>query len=70
MDIFHSLDTDHSGTVSREEFLTGVEMLNARLPPERQLRDGENVFSLLDLDGNGELELEEFRLAFTGLAAP
>ena len=31
---------------------------------------GENVFSLLDLDGNGELELEEFRLAFTGLAAP
>ena len=68
--VFQHLDTDHSGTVSREEFLTGVEMLNARLPPKRQLRDGENVFSLLDLDGNGELELEEFRLAFTGLATP
>ena len=42
----------------------------ARENHTRQLRDGENVFSLLDLDGNGELELEEFRLAFTGLAAP
>ena len=28
------------------------------------------LFKKIDLDGNGELELEEFRLAFTGLAAP
>ena len=62
--IFSHLDTDGNGKVSRKEWEIGVTMLNERLPPERQLPNASGLFDMLDLDGSGELELDEFADAF------
>ncbi|KAL1523674.1 hypothetical protein AB1Y20_018608 [Prymnesium parvum] len=68
-EVFRYLDIDHNGIVSRSEFAAGVNLLNARLPPNRRLQDADTIFDLLDLDGSGELELAEFGEAFKRVAA-
>jgi len=52
---FKYLDTDHSGAIDREEFARGVELLNLRLPERNKLGDPQELFALLDADGNGEI---------------
>ena len=68
--IFRFLDTDRNGRVSKEEWRVGVELLNRHLPPEQHLSvDADSLFAVLDLDGSGELELDEFSAAFTVVVA-
>ena len=38
--------------------------LRDRLPPERRIPDASRLFEAMDLDGSGELELDEFADAF------
>mmetsp|Transcript_30239 Transcript_30239/g.66308 ORF Transcript_30239/g.66308 Transcript_30239/m.66308 type:complete len:702 (-) Transcript_30239:612-2717(-) len=64
--VLELLDTDRSGSVSRAEFVTGVEMLNAQLPADQQLAhdDADKLFSAIDTDSSGEIELDELGEAF------
>jgi len=52
---FKYLDTDRSGAIDREEFQRGIDLLNKRLPERNKLGDPNELFELLDLDGNGEI---------------
>ena len=66
--VFRFLDTNRNGKVSKEEWRVGVELLNRRLPPGQHLSvDADSLFAVLDLDGSGELELDEFSAAFTAV---
>ena len=58
------LDTNGDGKVSRAEWEAGVRLLNERLPLERRLPEAGTLFEKMDLDGSGELELDEFADAF------
>eukprot|EP00977_Amphora_coffeiformis_P001452 scaffold294_cov221-Amphora_coffeaeformis.AAC.8 len=62
--VFKFLDIDGDGTLSQTEFRTGVNLLNKRLPPERQLQNPDELFKSLDTDGNGEISFEEFTHGF------
>ncbi|CAB9506487.1 protein phosphatase PP1 [Seminavis robusta] len=61
---FKYLDTDHSGAIDREEFQRGIELLNKRLADRHQVGDPMALFDLLDMDGNGEIDLNEFNQMF------
>ena len=52
---FKYLDTDHSGTIDREEFERAVTLLNGRLPEEQRIGDPNALFDLVDVDGSGEI---------------
>ena len=62
--VFKFLDIDGDGTLSFEEFRTGIELLNKRLPKERHLLNAVELFEALDEDGNGVISFEEFRHGF------
>ena len=64
--VFRHLDTDNDGKVSRAEWQLGVSKINQRLPESEQLPD---LFDMLDLDGSGELELDEFTANVRRLSA-
>ena len=52
---FKYLDADHSGAIDRDEFKRGIDVLNKRLPERNQLGDPQELFDLIDADGNGEI---------------
>ena len=60
--LFMAMDADKSGTLERDEFVTGVEALNKNLPKERKISGGEvlGLFDALDTDGDGKVDLREF----------
>ena len=58
--VFRFLDTDDSGVLDKAEFRAGIELLNRRLPPEQALGDIDVLFQTIDLDGNGQIEFDEF----------
>ena len=62
--VFKFLDVDGDGTVELKEFKRGVELLNKRLPKERQLMDPVSLFQMLDEDGNGVIDINEFQKIF------
>jgi Ca2+-binding EF-hand superfamily protein len=54
---FDGIDTDHSGTVSKEEFKNFITSTDvATLDPH----DFEVLFSTIDIDGNKEIDFSEF----------
>ena len=67
--VFKYLDKDHSGSLSLDEFVTGIALLNRRLPKERQIAKPKELFKALDIDGNGEVTVEEFTAGFRTVAA-
>jgi diadenosine tetraphosphatase ApaH/serine/threonine PP2A family protein phosphatase len=67
MAVFRYLDVDHNGTIDKEEFRTGLGVLNKRLPRGRQLQNVDELFQALDLDGNGVIDINEFEQIFTAL---
>ena len=64
MTVFKFLDINGDDKLSPKEFRTGVQLLNKRLPKERQLQDADELFQALDEDGNGEISFEEFTHGF------
>ena len=54
--LFQTLDVDSSGSLSHEEFLSGVQEFGLDVS-DSQIRD---LISLLDVNQDGEIDLEEF----------
>lgn len=53
-------DRDGSGTIDREEFRSGLRLLDARMMRSKSDEEIDEMFDKLDIDGDGELELHEF----------
>lgn len=64
MTVFKFLDFDGDGTITKEEFLKGVALLNNRLPQDRRLKDAEKIFHIMDADRSGYLDFAEFEEVF------
>jgi hypothetical protein len=64
MAVFNFLDQNGDGTINAAEFKTGIDLLNKRLPYDRQLQDPAALFKRIDQSGDGELSLEEFAEVF------
>jgi voltage-gated sodium channel len=55
--IFEEVDADGSGTITREEFLAGADVMKEWGVTEETV---ESCFDFLDVDDSGELDMEEF----------
>jgi hypothetical protein len=65
-DAFRLLDTNSSGNLKRPELLAGLEWLGLHRPgvsPTLWSQQVDALFKFLDKDGNGVIDLEEFRTA-------
>lgn len=61
LDIFHLLDADGSGTISEDEFVSGIQMLNEKMPGEAlKIENPAELYKKFDTDGDGEIDIEEF----------
>lgn len=52
---FKYLDTDRSGSIDREEFHKGIELLNKRLKDGSKFEDPNALFDKIDVDGSSEI---------------
>jgi len=57
--IFHWIDKDHSGELDKDEIRKACEIINSKLPIVEKL-DPNKLFSEMDLDNSGEVDLNEF----------
>ena len=58
--IFRYFDTDGNGTISKDEFRSGFDVLNETLPLGQKLSDPDSIMKLLDVDGNDGVDMNEF----------
>lgn len=65
--VFHFVDASSSGAIDREEFSTAVALLNQRLSKDAQISDANELFNLLDRNGDGELEIDDFAAIFSSI---
>jgi len=64
---FEYLDKNENGLIDRDEFGAGIDLLNKRLPDNAHVKDSDELFSVLDIDGSGEIDIQEFSLIFQSL---
>ena len=55
--MFRQLDTDNNGTFSKEEMLEGYKYHMSELDAELEV---EEILSITDIDGSGEIDFTEF----------
>ena len=55
--MFRQLDTDNSGTLSKEELLEGYKQHMSELDAELEV---EEILRTADIDGSGEIDFTEF----------
>ena len=67
MTVYNFLDVDGDGMINKEEFKTGIDLLNKRVPEDRQLKNPEALFQQIDTDGNGKIDLREFSQLFSAI---
>jgi len=67
--IFYFFDTNGDGVISREEFRAGCELLNSSLHPDCQLTNIERTLEVMDFDGSGTIDINEFFETFRILDA-
>jgi len=68
--VFQFLDRDGSGTLDRNEFKTGIALLNKRLPLAERFDDPDELFNAMDVDGNGEVSINEFNTILQQAVSP
>jgi Ca2+-binding EF-hand superfamily protein/diadenosine tetraphosphatase ApaH/serine/threonine PP2A family protein phosphatase len=59
---FRFLDRDGSGYIDHDEFRAGIKLINKRLPKEEQFGDPDELFTTIDGDGSGKIDLGEFNM--------
>jgi len=59
-DLFHDLDTDDSGTITKQEVAEAEGDVRAELMQVVQAETLEELFEMLDVDGSGEVDIDEF----------
>mmetsp|Transcript_41342 Transcript_41342/g.119731 ORF Transcript_41342/g.119731 Transcript_41342/m.119731 type:complete len:754 (+) Transcript_41342:173-2434(+) len=64
---FEFLDRDGSGTITFEKWKVGIELLNKQLGPHEKVYDAKELFTLMDVDGRGSIDLDEFNELFGSL---
>lgn len=57
---FIFFDSNGHGSITMQDFQQGCNILNERLPLEDRLTDLEEVYKLMDLDGDGLVHIDEF----------
>jgi Ca2+-binding EF-hand superfamily protein/diadenosine tetraphosphatase ApaH/serine/threonine PP2A family protein phosphatase len=66
LNIFQVLDTDRNGTISKEEFVTGIETLNGEIPDgEKKMHNAAELFHVFDIDADQQISIDEFVDAIT-----
>lgn len=58
--VFTFFDTNGDGVISPQEFRTGCDFLNENLPEKQRLTDIDHMLAMMDFDGNGEVDINEF----------
>jgi len=58
--VFRYLDSDHNGVIDREEFKAGVSVLNDKLGEIMDVESASDLFDVMDIDSNGEIDMNEF----------
>lgn len=62
--MFSYFDVNGDGVITHEEFTVGCQLLNEHLPEGQKLTDISTILGILDFDGSGEIDLNEFFEAF------
>jgi len=62
--VFKYFDVNGDGQISREEFENGCAALNKNLPEEVQLVGIDKFYRVMDFDGGGSIDVNEFFEAF------
>lgn len=60
LQIFNTLDTDHSGNLTKDEFIAGATHFFGESMPEKEVLE---LYNQADIDNNGTIEYSEFVLA-------
>ncbi|RYG59183.1 EF-hand domain-containing protein [archaeon] len=58
--IFLFFDTNGDGVISMDELREGCALLNQSLPPDCQLNNLERTLQVMDFDGSGTIDINEF----------
>ena len=58
--VFRYFDRDLDGFITKDEFIKGCEVVNATLPQKDQLTNLDRVYGLMDIKGNGDLDVNLF----------
>jgi serine/threonine-protein phosphatase with EF-hand domain len=67
--VFYFFDTNGDGVISREEFRDGCARLNSMLHPDCQLTNIDRTLEVMDFDGSGTIDINEFFETFRILDA-
>ncbi|CAB9504830.1 protein phosphatase PP1 [Seminavis robusta] len=67
LDIFQLIDTSGDGTISKEEFVSGMKMLNEQV--NQKVENVEKLFEAFDEDGDGEISIVDFSKALQSSTA-
>lgn len=70
LDIFQLLDTDGSGTIDKEEFTSGIKLLNQQMPEGAgKMEDAAELFDVFDVEKKGEISMADFSNAIQNSTA-
>ncbi|CAN0117700.1 unnamed protein product, partial [Discosporangium mesarthrocarpum] len=58
--IFRFFDLDHNGSISREEFKKGCELLNQQASEGEALENHDMILDMMDFDNNDTIDINEF----------
>lgn len=58
--IFRFFDTDGNGSISREEFHRGCELINSQAADGKHLENFDVVLDVMDMDNNQSIDINEF----------
>ena len=59
-DVFRFFDRDGSGCISPYDFRDACEILNQTLSTEEKITDYDDILKILDVSGEGSVDLNEF----------
>eukprot|EP01041_Mallomonas_annulata_P006008 gene6008-12113_t len=58
--VFYFFDTEGTGVITKQSFHCGCDLLNKTLPPSKVIKNWEAIIDLIDIDGSGMIDINEF----------